>query len=97
MINVDRWGGSPDPRATPWSRSKSGRGAGLRTRASAPHWATKTVKPFQQELYGSASREPPAWEGQQKTARRHRGDKKATPRQTLRKRQRHRRERQRQK
>jgi len=34
------WGGSPDPRATPWSRLMSrdepGRGAGLRTRASAP-------------------------------------------------------------
>src|ERR1700683_2668578 len=30
------WGGSPDPRATPRSRKQPGRGAGLRTRASAP-------------------------------------------------------------
>jgi len=39
MIGKDQrlwWGGSPDPRATPWSRSKPGQGAGLRTRASAP-------------------------------------------------------------
>jgi uncharacterized membrane protein YphA (DoxX/SURF4 family) len=39
MVTV-RWGGSPDPRATPWSRyehSKPGQGAGLLTSASAPH------------------------------------------------------------
>ena len=39
------WGGSPDARATPWSRNVSrnepGRGAGLRTRASAPQWYLK--------------------------------------------------------
>ena len=47
MINVGQrfwWGGSPDPRATPWSRCKPGQGAGLRTGAPAPHWFIETVK-----------------------------------------------------
>ena len=39
-----RQGGSPDPRATPWSRSKPGRGGPGADEASAPHWSPKTVK-----------------------------------------------------
>jgi len=30
------WGGSPDPRATSWSRHEPGQEAGLRTGTSAP-------------------------------------------------------------
>jgi len=54
-----KWGASPDPRATPWSRNEPGQGAGLRTRASAPQSGADIVVSVDGKVAGRLTVEDP--------------------------------------